>query len=120
MLRVAAKAHSTDSHDCSLIVDETSLGKDISWVSSQNRYMYCGVTDFGQGPVGNSIASNALLFLLVSLKGRWKSPIAYFLTDHISSTQLEACVKELICKAADHNLTENLCSRPFEGKYESC
>ncbi|GFO46643.1 THAP domain-containing protein 9 [Plakobranchus ocellatus] len=104
MLRVAAaKARSTESHDCSLIVDEMSLRRDISWVPSQNRY--CGFTDFGQGPVGNSIASNALLFMLVSLKGRWKSPIAYFLTDHISSTQLTTCVKEAICRTADHNLT---------------
>ncbi|GFR58231.1 THAP domain-containing protein 9 [Elysia marginata] len=103
MLKVAAaRARATESYHCSLIVDEMSLRKDISWVPSQNRY--CGFTDFGQGPVGNSIASNVLLFMLVSLKGRWKAPVAYFLTDHISSTQLATCVREAICKAADNGL----------------
>lgn len=103
MLKVAsAKALKTNSNLCSLVVDEMSMRRDVSWVQSQNRY--CGFSDFGQGPVGNTIATNALLFMLVSLKGRWKAPIAYFLTDHISSTQLATCVKEAICKAADHNL----------------
>lgn len=103
MLKVASvKAKDTNSNLCSLIVDEMSLRRDVSWVPSQNRY--CGFTDFGQGPVGNTVATNALLFMLVSLKGRWKAPIAYFLTDHISSGQLAMCVKEAIMRAADHDV----------------
>ena len=58
-----------------------SLRKDIPWVPSQNRY--CGFTDLGQGPFGHSVTTNVLLFRLVSLKGRWKAPVAYFITDHI-------------------------------------
>ena len=42
--------------------------------------------------------------MLVSLKGRWKAPIACFLTDHINSTQLATYDKEAIYKAADNKL----------------
>ena len=42
--------------------------------------------------------------MLVGLRGRWKAPIASFLTDRINSFQLATCVKETVCKAADKKL----------------
>ena len=87
---------------CSLILDEMHLRREVEW--SSDRHVYSGHVDFGGGPVSSIEASNALVFMLVSLKASWKTPIAYFLTNHVDSETLSKCITEALLKTAEAGL----------------
>lgn len=87
---------------CSLIFDEMSLRTEVGWSDSQ--HCFTGHVDFGGGPVENTVASHAMMLLAVSLSGRWKAPIGYFLTDHINSTQLGHIIADALQATGDRGL----------------
>ena len=74
----------------------------VHWNASDHRHD--GFVDFGGGLVSGEVASQALVFMLVGLKGRWKAPIAFFFTSHVTGDQLANLIKLAISKAADSDL----------------
>ena len=104
VLDAATKFSEDDPNNrfCSLIVDEMALRQQCKWNSSDHRYS--GLVDFGGGPVDNTVASQALVLMLVGLKGRWKAPIGFFFTSHVNGNDLANVIKTAICKAADNGL----------------
>lgn len=65
--------------DCNLSFDAMSIRKKILYDSSEDTFLdYC---DFGgiQAEAQETPATEALVFMLVGLKGKWKCPIGYFL-----------------------------------------
>lgn len=67
---------------CSLIIDEMSIRQQKIW----NGKKYEGVVDVGVGTDdSNEIASQAYVFLLVSVNESWKIPLAYFLITNLTA-----------------------------------
>ncbi|KAF0298400.1 DNA transposase THAP9 [Amphibalanus amphitrite] len=75
--------------NCCLMVDEMAIRK--AKVYSQPKDKFVGHVDLGAGDVEDSrLATNAMVFMAVGLKGVWRHPVAYFLTDHLTGeTQAE-------------------------------
>ena len=102
-LECASKlAEKSGERMCSLVVDEMSLRTEVVW--NPSLHQFTGHVDFGGEPIDNTVASHALVFMIVSLSSRWKTPIAYFFTDHINSSQLSHSIKEALMKTADNGL----------------
>ncbi|CAI6375520.1 unnamed protein product [Macrosiphum euphorbiae] len=82
---------------CALIMDEVAIRKHVEW----DGYKYHGYVDFGAQLNNESleIATECLVFLLVSITESWKLPVAYFLCDHLSSMQkgnlVEQCLEQI-------------------------
>lgn len=85
--------------NCALVIDSMSIRKQIVWNNVSGEYIgyvnYGGIIDVDfQG-----IATEALVFQIVSLNGHFKCPVAYFLIDKVSAeiqTQLiTVCIEKL-------------------------
>ena len=63
-----------------------------------------GGVDYGAGPIQDKLARNALVLLLVGLRGRWKVPVAYFFTDHVTGGQLAATIESSVELATNAGL----------------
>lgn len=105
--------------DCCLILDSMVIRQQITW--NEEKHKYIGFCDYG-----NSVcfehkdveAQEALVFLLVSLKGAWKWPIAYFLTKKTSSTILAELIRSALIICSEHNL--HIHSVTFDGDASNC
>lgn len=54
--------------------------------------------------LSTTLATIAMVFMLCSLKGHWKVPVAYFLTAGTDVSQLSQCIQEAIVEAAELGL----------------
>ena len=85
-----------DMSECALILDGMSIRKQILYC--QRLAKYVGFTDYGNlVPEGaDTPASEALVFMLVGLKSKWKCPIGYLLIDKADAeTQAMQCDKNV-------------------------
>lgn len=83
-----------DSKDCTLIIDGMSIRKQI--LNPPGTYDTFGYCDFGgeANIEGTNVpATEALVFMLVGLKVKWKWPIGYFLQNKCSSTIQASLIK---------------------------
>ena len=95
-LQCLQKRSQTGTILCSLMFDEVAIRKHVQW----NGHELEGFVDLGNRVSDDSlpVASEALMFLVVSLTGNWKNPIGYFLCDGMSSDEKYALVREaLVC-----------------------
>ena len=83
---------------CSLMMDEMTIKKHISWDGNKYR----GYVDVGDGADGDDslpVAREALVFMVVALNESWKVPIGYFLLDGMSGQEranlVRNCIKKL-------------------------
>lgn len=85
------------SFSCCLMVDAMSIKQQIEFDS--RRQMFTGFVDLGTGEESETPASEALVFMLVGLKGHWKAPVAYYFSKGLQAeTQTELmkhCLEEL-------------------------
>eukprot|EP00794_Sanderia_malayensis_P005759 gene5759-6462_t len=67
---------------CSLVIDEITIRKHISW----DGYSFRCYVDVGNGIQDDSspVAKDALVFMVVNINGSWKVPFAYFLIGGLS------------------------------------
>ena len=90
--------------DCALILDGMSIRKQILFCQRLSKYV--GFTDYGnivpEGP--EIVATEALVFMLVGLKSRWKCPVGYFLIDKTDAETQSSLVKQCIKTASDNGL----------------
>jgi hypothetical protein len=80
--------------ECTLIFDAMSIRQQLCWSEVDHRYM--GYCDYGNNfnLEGNEIeAKEVLVFMVVSLKGKWKWPIGYFFKNGMLSTTLTELIK---------------------------
>lgn len=86
---------------CSLMVDEMAIRKHLTWDNERERF--CGFRDIGTGVDDDSapLATEALVFMAVSLKDHWKVPLGYFLIDGMTSTERANLVKTCLLKLHD-------------------
>lgn len=63
-----------------------AIRKHLDWDGNKEH----GFVDFGFGFNNNSVtelATECLIFFVAGINQSWKSPIAYFLSNHVSSIQ---------------------------------
>ena len=87
---------------CSLIFDEMSIRKHLQWNGEELE----GFVDYGTQIADDSlpVASEVLLFMVVSLHKKWKLPIAYFLSNGLSADEKCNLVTEAISRLHDINV----------------
>ena len=90
---------------CTLMLDAMALKKEIVYDPKYGKYS--GFVDCGNflPTSDDSLATEALVFMAVGLTNRWKFPVAYFLTDHLSGEVQAEIVKQLICALTEAGLT---------------
>lgn len=70
--------------DCSLIIDSMSIRKQVQWDVARSQFSgyveMAGLVDESE-----TLATEALVFLIVSLKHNFKCPVGYFFIDKVSS-----------------------------------
>lgn len=57
--------------------DAMAIRREIEWDAA--RKVHVGFVDFGDGPVDEVEATEALVFMAVGLVGSWKIPVGYIL-----------------------------------------
>ncbi|KAL1480477.1 hypothetical protein MTO96_050994 [Rhipicephalus appendiculatus] len=81
---------------CNLVVDEMAIRKHLEWDGKKFR----GYVDIGNevDDDSNAVASEALVFMLVSLDSHWKVPCEYFLINGLSGKECANIVKLCLTK----------------------
>lgn len=81
---------------CNLVVDEMAIRKHLEWDGKKFR----GYVDIGNevDDDSNAVASEALVFMLVSLDSHWKVPCGYFLINGLSGKERANIVKLCLTK----------------------
>ena len=95
---------SPNKRDCFLIIDAMAIRKQVFWDAKQQQYV--GFVNYGSAhsPKPDTVASEALVFLLVGARSHWKCPVGYFLTDKMSSKTQADLVTEALKIAAKAGL----------------
>lgn len=102
----ALKTLNNDDKHCSLMFDSMSIRKQIIWDEQLGKFV--GNIDYG-----NSIeiegtdmpATEALVFMLVSINGRWKLPVGYVFLNKITAISQAELVKTALTLAYNAGLT---------------
>ncbi|KAL3176214.1 hypothetical protein MRX96_010534 [Rhipicephalus microplus] len=81
---------------CNLVVDEMAIRKHLDWDGKKFR----GYVNIGKevDDDSNAVASEALVFVLVSLDSHWKVPCGYFLINGLSGKERANIVKLCLTK----------------------
>lgn len=94
-----------EDKDCCLIFDSMAIRQQLVWNAQQHRYE--GFCDYGNNVnIENQDmeCTEALVFMLVSLKGVWKWPVAYFLKHSMSAETLAKLIKTTLTLTAELGL----------------
>jgi hypothetical protein len=81
---------------CALMLDEMAIRKHVEWDGKQFR----GYVDLGTGINDDSLpeATEALVFMAVSVNSGWKVPCGYFLVKGLTGEEKANLTKECITK----------------------
>jgi len=112
----ALKNLNPDDKHCSLMFDAMSIKKQILWDEKLQKFV--GNCDYGNEIDIEGIdtpASEVLVFMLVSINGRWKLPVGYFLQNKITAIAQAELIKSALTHAYDSGL--NVCSVTCDGAY---
>ena len=90
--------------DCCMIIDAMSIRKQAEWDVKKEKYS--GFINYGEvtPEKPDTMASEALLFLLVGTRTHWKCPIGYFLSDKMTANIQAQLVELALIKAAEAGL----------------
>lgn len=87
---------------CTLMLDAMSLKRQIDYDQKLGRMV--GFVDIGDGEDPSDEAKEALVFMLVGLRGHWKMPIAFFLTRTLNAAVQSRLIKHALQLANDSGL----------------
>ena len=101
--KVAAAKKTGEHVICSMMIDEMSIRKHLEWNGKECR----GYVDLGTGSHDDSlpVATNALVFMLVSMNSNWKIPVGYFLIDGMTGKEKASLVTTCLEKLHDIGVT---------------
>lgn len=103
MNAIRVKAHEAKKNQkellCSLVVDEMAIRKHVEWDGRKFR----GYVDIGTEMDDDStdVATEALVFMVVSLDSHWKIPCGYFLINGMTGKERANVVKLCLTKLAE-------------------
>ncbi|KMQ93551.1 thap domain-containing protein 9-like protein [Lasius niger] len=85
-----------------LMVDEMSIRRSIEWDGKN----YHGFVDLGTGMSGDDMpeATYALVFMIVSINGHFKTPVAYYLVHNLSGKERTNLINECLFALHEHNI----------------
>lgn len=97
----------------SLVLDSMSIRKQVIWDKKNNKFS--GYVDLGNGfsDQNETYASEALVFMVVSMKEKFKCPVGYFLVDKICAEVQAELVKTCILKL--HEVGIDVVNLTFDG-----
>ena len=98
-MRVQEAKAKEDEVICGLVVDEMSIRKHLEW----DWHKFIGYTDIGNDTEDDNSppASEAFVFLTVSLNSNWKVPFGYFLIDGLAVSERANLVETCLLKLSD-------------------
>ena len=106
-LQAKVLAGKRDGHKvlCSLMLDEMSIRKHVQWDGKAQKY--CGFVDLGTDIDDDSLpdATEALVFMAVSVNSTWKVPCGYFLVNGLTGEEKANLTKDRIRKLHDVGVT---------------
>ena len=88
--------------DCALLCDAMNLK--ASTIYHKEKGCFDGFINYGEKVVvedENKIAAEALVFMLVGLKGHWMYPVGYILCDKVNN---ECLLSVILTEAMDHGI----------------
>jgi len=71
------------------------------------RNEFSGGIDCGGGSIPDTVATSALVLQLVSLRGRWRMPVAFYFIAGLTGEQLASAIKAVIHQADGHKSNIN-------------
>jgi len=98
----ALKKFPEEDKDCALLLDSMAIRQQILWDEKNNKFV--GYSDYGNDinlERNETLAKEALVFMLVSYNGKWKWPIAYFFKNSISSKILAELINTALILTAE-------------------
>jgi hypothetical protein len=103
--------------EATLSLDGTAIKKGIHWDSKLKKYFgfdeFPSVQTAGSDKKNGSVATEALVYYLVSIDGRWKTPVASYFTKHVDSNSLAKLTTEILVECA--NFGVKVTSIVFDG-----
>lgn len=89
-----------------------AIRKHVCW--DQHRQCFVGHVDYGSDlDSDTTVASEALVFLVVDIFASWKQPIAYFLTNGTSGSSLAQLLKHALERL--HSIGVNVVTLTLDG-----
>ena len=88
--------------DCTLVMDGMSIRQQITFDQSSGNMM--GFEDLGDDD-GESEAKEALVFMLIGVRGHWKAPFAYFLTRGLQAEGQKQLLLHALALLADRRIS---------------
>ncbi|KAJ8333906.1 hypothetical protein SKAU_G00412300 [Synaphobranchus kaupii] len=79
---------------CALMMDEMYVHQQMDFGSGQIH----GYVDFGTGEIDNTVATQAMVLMVVSINESWKIPFAYFLIASITGKEKANIIRESLCR----------------------
>ncbi|KAJ8380408.1 hypothetical protein SKAU_G00011860 [Synaphobranchus kaupii] len=91
---VAEKKKEGKETVCALMIDEIYIHQQVDFGSGQIH----GYVDFGTGEIDNTVATQAMVLMVVSINESWKIPFAYFLIASITGKEKVNIIRESLCR----------------------
>ena len=92
--------------ECSLIFDAMIIKKGV--IFNKSKGCYEGFVDLGENIVAcgedDTVATEALIFMISALQSYWKYPIGYVLIDKINADNLYCLISRALQLSLDNNL----------------
>lgn len=85
-----------------MMIDAMAIRKQIQYDAS--RGCMVGYMDLGDGPDETTVATEAVVIMLVGLKGYWKAPIAYFISKTLTPDTQKTLVEHVLNACHDRGL----------------
>ncbi|KAJ8334003.1 hypothetical protein SKAU_G00413220 [Synaphobranchus kaupii] len=91
---VAEKKKEGKETVCALMIDEIYVHQQVDFGSGQIH----GYVDFGTGEIDNTVATQAMVLMVVSINESWKIPFVYFLIASITRKEKANIIRESLCR----------------------
>lgn len=112
----ALQTMSPDDRHCNLIFDAMSIKKQISWDERLGKFVgYCDYGNAFELEGSETPATEALVFMLTSINGKWKLPIGYVFQNKITASIQAELIKSALTHA--HNAGLTIWSVTCDGAY---
>jgi len=98
----ALKQLNDEDRDCNLVFDSMAIRKQVMWDKQCQKYIgYCNYGNELHLEGSDTVATEALVFMLVGINGKWKWPIGYFFIDKIKAVIQAELIKTALILAGD-------------------
>lgn len=97
--RVKNAATSNKKLFLALMIDEMSIRRQVIWNDSLKKFI--GYLDFGTNQENSEEATEALVFLVNAVNEKWKVPVAYYFSNHLSGQEKANIVTDLLINLYD-------------------